>query len=177
MVNQREYKTASYKVNSHKVIRYRGGKQPLYMEASSQASNLGHWVKVINHDTTVKMNRLLKPFGLTRSSWSVLYQVNRAGRISQKTLQEDLGIESGSMAIVADGLVRKGWLERTSSEKDRRANYLELTPKGTARWKAVPDIATVMRKEMMRGVTEEEESAAVATLKKCSANLAKEIND
>jgi DNA-binding MarR family transcriptional regulator len=145
------------------------------MEASPQASNLGHWVKVINHDTTVKMNRLLKPSGLTRSSWSVLYQVNRAGRISQKALQDDLGIESGSMAIVVDGLVRKGWLDRTSSEKDRRANYLELTSKGATRWKAVPDIVTVMRKEMMRGVTEEEERVAVTILKKCSANLAKSI--
>ena len=112
------------------------------MEASPQARYLGHWVKVINHDTTVKMNRLLKPFGLTRSSWSVLYQVNGAGRISQKALQEDLGIESGSMAIVVDGLVRKGWLDRTSSEKDRRANYLKLTPKGSARWKTIPDIGT-----------------------------------
>ena len=147
------------------------------METSPQARYLGHWVKVINHDATIKMNRLVKPFGLTRSSWSVLYQVNGAGRISQKALQEDLGIESGSMAIVVDGLVRKGWLDRTSSEKDRRANYLKLTPKGSARWKTVPDIGTAMRKEMMRGVTEEEESAAVATLKKCSANLAKSIND
>src|SRR5580698_3431875 len=116
------------------------------MGASPQASNLGYWVKVINHDTTVKMNRLLKPFGLTRSSWSVLYQVNKAGRIAQKALQEDLGIESGSMAIVVDGLVRRGWLDRASGEKDRRANYLELTPKGAARWKAIPDVATVMRK-------------------------------
>src|SRR5580658_6605783 len=101
-------------------------------------SNLGRWVKVIHHDMTVKGNRLLKPFGLTLSTWHILYQVDASGRISQKALQEDLGIESGSMAIVVDGLVRKGWLGRTSSERDRRANNLELTPKGAARWKAVP---------------------------------------
>jgi MarR family transcriptional regulator, lower aerobic nicotinate degradation pathway regulator len=143
------------------------------MEASPTASNLGHWVKMINHDTTIKMNRLLKPFGLTRSAWYVLYQVNQAERISQKTLQETLRIESGSMAIIVDGLVRKGWLERTSSEKDRRANYLKLTPKGAARWKTVPDVASILRKEMMRGVTEEEERAGIAVLRKCWANLAK----
>jgi MarR family transcriptional regulator for hemolysin len=142
------------------------------MEASPQGKYLGHWVKVINHDMTVKANRLLKPFGLTRSSWYVLHHVNGAGRIPQKALQEDLGIESGSTAIVVDGLVRKGWLDRTSDEKDRRANYLKLTPKGAARWKTVPDVVTVMREEMMQGITEEEESAAVVTLKKCSANLA-----
>jgi len=142
------------------------------MEAGPTASNLGHWVKMLNHDTTIKMNRLLKPFGLTRSAWSVLYQVNQAERISQKTLQKTLRIESGSMAMIVDSLVRKGWLERTSSEKDRRANYLKLTPKGAARWKTVPDVVSTLRKEMMRGVTEEEEKAGIAVLKKCWANLA-----
>lgn len=145
------------------------------MQADSQANSLGHWVKVINHDITIKMNRLLKPFGLTRSTWSILYQVNSAGRISQKALQEDLGIESGSMAIVVDGLVRKGWLGRTPSEVDRRVNNLELTPKGAVRWKTVPDIASVMSEEIMRGVTKEEERFTVAILKKCASNLAKSI--
>jgi DNA-binding MarR family transcriptional regulator len=147
------------------------------MEASPQAGYLGHWVKVINHDMTVKGNRLLKPFGLTWSTWYVLFLINKGGRISQKKLQEDLGIESGSMAIVVDGLVRKGWLDRTADEKDRRANYLKLTPKGAARWKTIPDIVTALRKEMMQGVTEEEERTAIAILKKCSANLAKAIGD
>ena len=128
---------------------------------------------MINHDKTIKMNRLLKPFGVTQSAWYVLYQVNQAGRISQKALQETLRIESGSMAMIVDSLVRKGWLERTSSEKDRRANYLKLTPKGAARWKTLPDVASILRKEMMRGVTEEEEKGAIAVLKKCWANLAK----
>jgi DNA-binding MarR family transcriptional regulator len=145
------------------------------MKVSPTAGSLGHWVKMINHDKTIKMNRLLKPFGLTESAWYVLYQVNQAERISQKTLQETLRIESGSMAMIVDSLVRKGWLERTSSEKDRRANYLELTPKGAVRWKTIPDIASVLRKEMMRGVTEEEEEVAAAILKRCSANLAKSI--
>lgn len=145
------------------------------MGASQTTGGLGHWVKMINHDKTIRMNRLLKPFGLTESAWYVLYHINQAERISQKTLQETLRIESGSMAMIVDSLVRKGWLERTSSEKDRRANYLKLTVRGAARWKTVPDIASILRKQMMRGVTEEEEEIAVAILKKCSANLSKGI--
>lgn len=145
------------------------------MGSSPTAGSLGHWVKMVNHDKTIRMNRLLKPFGLTESAWYVLYYVNQADRISQKTLQETLRIESGSMAMIVDGLVRKAWLERMSSEKDRRANYLKLTLRGAARWKTVPDIASILRKEMMRGVTEDEEEVAVAILKKCSANLSKSI--
>ena len=141
------------------------------MEASPHAKKLGYWVKVVNHAAMIKTNRLLKPFGLTQSSWYVLFHVSAAGRIPQKKLQEDLGIESGSMAIIVDELVRKGWLLRAPDERDRRANHLELTSKGTTRWKSVPDIVALVSKEMMRGVTEEEEAGTVAILKKCWANL------
>ena len=141
------------------------------MEASPHAKNLGYWVKVVNHAAMVKMNRLLKPFGLTMSSWYVLYRVSAAGGIPQKKLQEGLGIESGSTAIIVDELVRKGWLARTPDERDRRANNLKLTPKGATRWKSVPDIVSLVSKEMMRGVTEEEEAKTVAILKKCWENL------
>jgi DNA-binding MarR family transcriptional regulator len=141
------------------------------VEASPHAKSLGYWVKVVNHAATVKMNRLLKPFGLTRSSWYVLYQVSSTGGTPQKKLQADLGIESGSMAIIVDELVRKGWLARTPDKKDRRANNLELTSKGATRWKSVPDILSLLGREMLRDVTEEEQAATVAVLKKCWANL------
>ncbi len=141
------------------------------MEGNPHTKRLGYWVKFVNHAAMVKVNRLLKPFGLTQSSWYVLYRVSVAGRISQKRLQQDLGIESGSMAILVDELVRKGWLLRTPDKKDRRANFLELTPKGATSWKSVPDVVSVVSKQMMRGVTEEEEAGAVTILKKCFTNL------
>ena len=141
------------------------------MEANPHAKKVGYWVKVVNHAVMVKANRLLKPFGLTMSSWYVLHRVSDAGKIPQKKLQEGLGIESGSTAIIVDELVRKGWLARTPDERDRRANNLELTQKGLARWKSVPDIVSQVNKGMMRSVTEEEEARAVAILKKCWENL------
>ena len=141
------------------------------METNPHSRKIGYWVKVVNHAVVVKANRLLKPYGLTMSSWYVLHRVSDAGGMPQKKLQEGLGIESGSTAIIVDELVRKGWLARTPDERDRRANILELTPKGVARWKSVPDIVSVMSKEMMRNVTEEEAARTVAILKKCWENL------
>ena len=70
------------------------------------------------------------------------------------------------MAIIVDGLVRKGWLYRTSDEKDRRANYLKLTPEGDIQWKTVPDVVSLIREEMMSNITKEEEKIAIMVLKK-----------
>ena len=136
-----------------------------------ESPHLGHWIKMIDHSVTVRSNRILKPYGLSRASWYILYLVNEAGKISQKKLQDDLGIESGTMAILVDGLVHKGWLNRISDEKDRRANYLRLTAKGSSQWKKVPNFIQNLRKEMMEGITREEETQAVNVLKKVWANL------
>jgi len=144
------------------------------MEASSESPHLGHWIKVVDHALTLRSNRILKPYGLSRASWYVVYHVNEIGQISQKKLQDELGIESGTMAILVDGLVRKGWLNRISDEKDRRANYLQMTPKGSARWRKVPNFIQALRKEMMTGITKEQEANAVTVLKKVWANLSKE---
>ncbi len=141
------------------------------MGTSQESRYLGHWIKAIDHEFTVRGNRLLKPFGLTRTSWYVIHYVSTAGTVTQKALQEALGVESGSVAIIVDGLVRKGWLDRAPSETDRRVNHLKLTPEGSARWRSVPDAVSILRRRMMRGVTKEEETAAVEVLKKCWENL------
>lgn len=141
------------------------------MEVNSKTTHIGHWVKVLNHLMVTESNRTLKSFGLTRGSWYILYHVNKETTISQKKLQDILGIKSGTMAIVVDGLVRKGWLDRTSNEKDRRANYLKFTPEGAARWKTVPDILSIYREKMMKDITNEEEEIVVTILKKCWINL------
>ena len=145
------------------------------MEVSPQSTHLGHWIKVIDHTVSVWSNRFLEPYGLTRSSWYIIYHINVVGEILQKNLQNALGIESGSMAILIDGLVKKGWLERKSGMKDRRLKALKLSNEGKERWQKVPDFIEILREKMMNGISKEEEAQAVSVLIKCSDNINKEI--
>ncbi|MGI0054557.1 MAG: MarR family winged helix-turn-helix transcriptional regulator [Thermoplasmata archaeon] len=131
-------------------------------------------MKRVEHAMRVQMDRLLAPSDLTRGSWYILYHVNEEGEISQRKLQDVLGIESGSLAILVDKLVRKGWLQRSSSHEDRRAKFLRVTPEGAARWKRVPDIASILRPRMMKGITLREAEAAVSVLKKVWENFEEE---
>lgn len=141
------------------------------MQSDPKSASLGHWVKIVDHAMTMQMNRLLAPCDLTRGSWYVLYHVNENRGISQRKLQDILGVESGSLAILVDKLVRKGWLQRSSSEEDRRAKFLRMTPKGEAHWSGVPDVLGILRPRAMRGITTREAEAAVSVLRKVSDNL------
>lgn len=144
------------------------------MEISPQSKHLGHWIKVLDHSATIWSNRVLEPYGLTRSSWYIIHHIHQNGGILQKDLQNALGIESGSMAILIDGLVKKGWLERKPVETDRRTKRLELSSEGEKRWTKVPNFIQILREKMMNGITKEDELLAVNILKKAFNNLNKE---
>ena len=141
------------------------------MEISPESKHLGHWINVIDHSVSIWSNRLLEPYGLTRTSWYIVYHIYQTGGSLQKDIQNFLGIESGSMAIIIDGLVKKGWLQRKSVEKDRRTKRLELTPEGRKRWSSVPDFIQILREKMMVGITKEEELIAVEVLIKAWKNI------
>ena len=141
------------------------------MSVPSRAPHLGYWVKQVDHAVTIRVNRLLRSSGLTRGSWQLLYHVSEEGKVPQKRLQGLLGVESGSLAIMVEKLVRAGWIQRRCSETDRRARVLQLTLDGTARWKKLPDILSVGGKEMMRGITTADEANAVSVLRKAVTNL------
>lgn len=144
------------------------------MEISPKSKHLGHWIKVLDHSATIWSNRLLEPYGLTRSSWYIIYHIYQTGGILQKDLQNALGIESGSMAILIDGLVKKGWLQRKPVEKDRRTKRLELSAEGKKKWEDVPNFIQILREKMMMGIPEEDEAVAVSVLKRAFDNLNKE---
>lgn len=141
------------------------------MEISPQSKHLGHWIKVIDHSVSTWSNRFLEPYGLTRTSWYIVYHIYETGGSLQKDLQNFLGIESGSMAIIINGLVNKGWIQRKSVEKDRRVKRLELTSEGKKRWEKVPDFIQILRKKMMSEISEDEEAKAVAVLIKAWKNI------
>lgn len=145
------------------------------MEASSESPHLGHWVKVIDHSASVLSNRELKEYGLTRSSWYIIYHIYEVGEIYQKDLQNALEVESGTMAMLVNNLVKNGWLIRKDDENDRRVKKLQLTPDGKERWEKVPDFIQVLRDKMMAGISKDEEAMAVSVLKKAWFNLKEEL--
>ena len=131
-------------------------------------------IKIIDHSASIWSNRLLEPYGLTRSSWYIIYHINEVGEIYQKDLQNALEVESGTTAILVNNLVKKGWLERKDSEKDRRIKKLQLSPEGKERWEKVPNFIQILREKMMTGISKEEEEMTVSILKKAWINLKQE---
>ena len=86
--------------------------------------------------------------------------------ISQKELQEKLGIESGSMSEIVIKLEHKGLITRTKDETDKRMTNLLITELGLVLSKEVESRDTEEDNLLFGSLTEEEQEQLKALLKK-----------
>ncbi len=80
------------------------------------------------------VNRVLKPFGLRRASYSVLSVVVETPGLRQADVSDVLAIERPNLVQIIDALEQAGWISRRQAEGDRRAYELHPTLAGRAHY-------------------------------------------
>jgi len=69
-------------------------------------------------------------YGITVDQWTVLKNLNKAANVSQKELAKLCGKDQPTLTRIIDLLVKKGFVERTQHENDRRSFVVQLSEKG-----------------------------------------------
>lgn len=141
------------------------------MSQNNFDKNMGHWIKRLDHAVTNKLNHILRPYGLARSQWEVLFKIFHLDEPTQKELQNSMGVESGTLTGIIDSLVRKNWVTRHEHPKDRRMKVLKMTDEGKERWATMPNPILAGREQMMKGIKREDEQLVIKVLQKAIYNL------
>jgi MarR family transcriptional regulator, 2-MHQ and catechol-resistance regulon repressor len=93
---------------------------------------LSLWVKLsrahatISHLTATNINT----FNLTPAQFGVVECLGHLGPMLIGDLTKKHLVSGGNMTVVVDNLEKEGIVRRSVSKKDRRAFYVQLTPKG-----------------------------------------------
>ncbi len=116
-------------------------------------------------------NEVLRPYGVARSQWYLMFHIAGTKAITQRDLQDLMQVESATLTAALTALERKGWVTRRESRTDRRVKEVALTPAGRALWRRLPDPIAVVRKRMLAGIGATEVKAARAVLDRAIANL------
>ncbi len=88
-----------------------------------------------------------------------MHIIEAVGIDSPKTMSavsKTLGVTMGTLTIGINGLVKKGYVERNRSEKDRRIVYASLTDKGIAAYNHHMSFHKNMIESVMNDLSEEE---------------------
>ena len=98
-----------------------------------------------------------------------IHTIEEIGMYGSRTMSEiamDLGITVGTLTIAMNNLVKKGYVNRQRSNRDRRVVEISLTRKGKLAFRVHERFHTDMIKNTIDGLTEEEEVVLNSALEK-----------
>lgn len=130
-------------------------------------------------DAMAKVNRKLrtvfdarvKERGLTLARARTLLALTEQEGLYQRELAEALEIENATMVRLLDGLERQSFIERQAVQGDRRAKRVVMTEEGKELAEQVEKLAGDVRKDLLKGVSNEELSVALRVLRKMSDSM------
>lgn len=113
--------------------------------------------------------KALKQGELNDLSVTEIHTIEAIGMYKTRTMTEvanDLGITVGTLTTAITKLVKKGYVERTRGEEDRRAVMIALTRKGKLAHRIHDKFHQEMITETISGLSEQEEEVLVKSLDK-----------
>jgi DNA-binding MarR family transcriptional regulator len=125
---------------------------------------MGELAMSINRDATPEMFRIISDHDLSFTQMKALHILDRADATSVKELADHLAMSLPAMSRSVDGLVQRGFVERTESAADRRARLVALLPKGRTLVSQLSDARTQVLIGFAAQLTDEERTALHAAL-------------
>lgn len=113
-----------------------------------------------------KTIKLLSDYGLSLTQFAVMEALYSKGDMSVGKVRDIVLSTAGTIPLVADNLVKRGYIRRRSDEKDRRVSILSLTEIGLSVIEKVVPLNVEMIKEHMEVLSFSEKEQLLKILKK-----------
>ena len=119
------------------------------------------------------VDKAVAPMGITRSQFWVLVNIARYGQdgIAQTELARLMSVGKVSLGGLIDRMEANGILERLPDPIDRRAKKVLMTQKGEELLHRLQDVALDINKQIMKGITKEQNKALDGLLHTMKHNL------
>ncbi|WP_350342879.1 MarR family transcriptional regulator [Proteinivorax tanatarense] len=136
---------------------------------SKSVSVLNELLVELFNDILIIEQNALKIGDFSDLSITEMHTIEAVGKEKQRTMSQvatDLKVTIGTLSIAINSLVKKGYVEKVRSERDRRIVYLTLTKKGKLAYKVHEKFHNEMVKQTISGLTEQEEQVLIKALEK-----------
>lgn len=110
--------------------------------------------------------RRLESLGLDPREVMLFRHVALAEGASQRAVATAIGLAPSRIVAVVDRLEARGWVERRTSNQDRRTRALHLTPKGRDMLGQILDISAAHEADFTRALTRAERQTLISLLRK-----------
>jgi DNA-binding MarR family transcriptional regulator len=113
---------------------------PTAQPASDLTAHLGYWLRYVSNHVSQAFARKVEAHGVTVAEWVLMRQLLDEEALAPSRLAERMGMTRGAISKLAERLIAKSFLTRSSNPTDGRAHTLALTRSGRA---MVPKLAAL----------------------------------
>ena len=99
--------------------------------------------------------RRIAHLGVTPDQFTVMRTLLENEGITQRRLTELMSSDPNTVASLLERMGKAGLVERQAHEKDRRAHWLRLKPRGKRKYEAAREIAVSMQAEVLSALPAE----------------------
>jgi DNA-binding MarR family transcriptional regulator len=138
---------------------------------TGEADSLGAWAKRYYYANRLAVETLLRAHGIGSTQWLVLRHLAFAGPTVQRDLGSIIDAERAALSGIVSTLVRKGFVEQTTSAADQRQRELTLTSSGRHLLDGLPDPFEKVRRVALAGIDPVDIDAAIAVLQRAIAQV------
>jgi DNA-binding MarR family transcriptional regulator len=131
--------------------------------------NAGYLLSRVGTAVQTGFKELLARWQLRPQQFAILSTLRAAGETSQQQLCQTLGIDSGNMVELVDGLEALGCARRTRDPRDRRRQLLTLTAAGEQQVAEISAAVADYNARFLQPLGPAEQAALVASLTKLYA--------
>ena len=122
-------------------------------------------------DLADSLEKRLNHYNITRSQWIALYYIKNNNMITQRQLADKMSLKEPSVVRLLDKMELYGWVNRISSNDDKRMKFLVLTDSGKEIETAMLDVAEKFKSDVLNGISLEDLDVFKATLNKMLINI------
>lgn len=122
-------------------------------------------------DLADSLEKRLNHYNITRSQWIALYYIKNNNMITQKQLADKMSLKEPSVVRLLDKMELYGWVNRISSNDDKRMKFLVLTDNGKEIETAMLDVAEKFKSDVLYGISLKDLDVFKATLNKMLINI------
>ena len=126
---------------------------------------INYLLTIAQHTVFQYFSSELEKYGLTPAQHGVLSCLWDKGASTPKQLAEELYLEMSTISGVLDRMQKKGLIERTANEADRRGVIITATKKGVMLKEPVVETIAALNKRVMSAFNAEDAAAFKKNLK------------
>ena len=136
-----------------------------------QQDSLGRRIYLISQAIGNNIDRLLKPFDLTREQLHLLKNLDRQQGRTQREIGSATGKSAANMTRILDRLEKKNLIVRRENPDDRRSQLVLLTAEGADLRKEMSRLLEALSTRIEENIDNQDMAVVVRVLGRIEANL------